>query len=133
MLPRQVLELEVLQLFDKIIQIIDKLLFRKDVRLPVHLQRAMAAEAEAAREARAKVHKTLPVILSVTFFQACCNINSHMKEIVKMWQCNIDYCHFHYFDIFSYVGNFTIDFIHSLPKILCNSNIQGRFSHWSDL
>jgi hypothetical protein len=25
------------------------------VRLPVHLQRAMAAEAEAAREARAKV------------------------------------------------------------------------------
>ena len=28
---------------------------RKDVRLPVHLQRAMAAEAEAAREARAKV------------------------------------------------------------------------------
>ena len=31
------------------------LLFSKDVRLPVQLQRAMAAEAEAAREARAKV------------------------------------------------------------------------------
>ena len=31
------------------------LLFRKDARLPVQLQRAMAAEAEAAREARAKV------------------------------------------------------------------------------
>jgi len=29
--------------------------WRKDVRLPVQLQRAMAAEAEAAREARAKV------------------------------------------------------------------------------
>ena len=29
----------------------------KDVRLPVQLQRAMAAEAEAAREARAKVGK----------------------------------------------------------------------------
>ena len=29
----------------------------KDVRLPVQLQRAMAAEAEAAREARAKVRK----------------------------------------------------------------------------
>ena len=28
----------------------------KDVRLPVQLQRAMAAEAEAAREARAKVN-----------------------------------------------------------------------------
>lgn len=30
-------------------------LFSKDVRLPIQLQRAMAAEAEAAREARAKV------------------------------------------------------------------------------
>ena len=33
-------------------------LSRKDVRLPVQLQRAMAAEAEAAREARAKVNNT---------------------------------------------------------------------------
>ena len=31
----------------------------KDARLPVQLQRAMAAEAEAAREARAKVRQTL--------------------------------------------------------------------------
>ena len=31
------------------------LIIRKDVRLPLILQRAMAAEAEAAREARAKV------------------------------------------------------------------------------
>ena len=30
--------------------------YRKDARLPVQLQRAMAAEAEAAREARAKVN-----------------------------------------------------------------------------
>ena len=30
-------------------------LFVQDVRVPVQLQRAMAAEAEAAREARAKV------------------------------------------------------------------------------
>lgn len=29
--------------------------FRKDVRLPVQLQRTMAAEAEADREARAKI------------------------------------------------------------------------------
>lgn len=29
--------------------------YSKDVRLPVQLQRAMAAEAEATREARAKV------------------------------------------------------------------------------
>ena len=31
----------------------------KDARLPVQLQRAMAAEAEAAREARAKVKSNL--------------------------------------------------------------------------
>ena len=31
------------------------LMFSKDVRLPIQLQRAMAAEAEAARESRAKV------------------------------------------------------------------------------
>ena len=31
------------------------LIFRKDVRLPVQMQRAMATEAEATREARAKV------------------------------------------------------------------------------
>ena len=30
-------------------------IYRKDVRLPQQLQRAMAAEAEASREARAKV------------------------------------------------------------------------------
>ena len=37
--------------------VIKCVLCRKDVRLPVQLQRAMAAEAEAAREARAKVKK----------------------------------------------------------------------------
>lgn len=35
------------------------LFYSKDVRLPVQLQRAMAAEAEAAREARAKVTSLL--------------------------------------------------------------------------
>ena len=34
--------------------------YSKDVRLPVQLQRAMAAEAEAAREARAKVTIYIP-------------------------------------------------------------------------
>ena len=42
--------------------------FSKDARLPVQLQRAMAAEAEAAREARAKVmdllYKCIPSFLS---------------------------------------------------------------------
>ena len=38
--------------------------YSKDVRLPVQLQRAMATEAEAAREARAKVsHKQVMVML----------------------------------------------------------------------
>ncbi len=42
------------------------LLYRKDVRLPVQLQRAMAAEAEAAREARAKVTFPLRFLLGMT-------------------------------------------------------------------
>ena len=36
-------------------------MFSKDARLPVQLQRAMAAEAEAAREARAKVINIIKV------------------------------------------------------------------------
>ena len=48
------------------------LISSKDVRLPVQLQRAMAAEAEAAREARAKVRsmKYLNTFLrlTLTFF-----------------------------------------------------------------
>lgn len=43
----------------QLVQLIHSVCFNlfssKDVRLPVQLQRAMAAEAEAAREARAKV------------------------------------------------------------------------------
>ena len=38
-------------------------LYSKDVRLPVQLQRAMAAEAEAAREARAKVSTSWIILL----------------------------------------------------------------------
>ena len=38
--------------------------FSKDARLPVQLQRAMAAEAEAAREARAKV-RTIYIYISM--------------------------------------------------------------------
>ena len=48
----------------------------KDVRLPVQLQRAMAAEAEAAREARAKV-----IVLTITMIMKpsylliiCCQV-----------------------------------------------------------
>ena len=43
--------------------------YRKDARLPVQLQRAMAAEAEAAREARAKVNSftVLDIGLSKSF------------------------------------------------------------------
>ena len=41
------------------------IMFRKDARLPVQLQRAMAAEAEAAREARAKVVKMMIMVIFV--------------------------------------------------------------------
>ena len=47
---------------------VDFLFFRKDVRLPVHLQRAMATEAEAAREARAKVSPPPPPKKKKNFF-----------------------------------------------------------------
>ena len=49
------------------------LLYRKDVRLPQQLQRAMAAEAEASREARAKV-------VIIYFF---------LRFIVRIWQCSL--------------------------------------------
>ena len=39
------------------------LFIRKDVRLPIQLQRAMAAEAEAARESRAKVQRNKYIYL----------------------------------------------------------------------
>lgn len=39
----------------------------KDVRLPVQLQRAMAAEAEAAREARAKVSEINKTALQTAY------------------------------------------------------------------
>ena len=42
-------------MFLEILHYFGILIYRKDVRLPQQLQRAMAAEAEAAREARAKV------------------------------------------------------------------------------
>lgn len=49
--------------------------YRKDARLPVQLQRAMAAEAEAAREARAKVTKL---------------------TLKKHQECTVDYLSFRY-------------------------------------
>lgn len=42
-------------------------LYRKDCRLPVQLQRVMAAEAEAGREARAKVRSKIQWVLTKTF------------------------------------------------------------------
>ena len=42
--------------------------FSKDVRLPIQLQRAMAAEAEAARESRAKVIITKMKHIAIAVF-----------------------------------------------------------------
>lgn len=45
----------------------------KDVKLPLQMQRAMAAEAEAAREARAKVGTTRKVqILQINSEETPC-------------------------------------------------------------
>lgn len=46
--------MQIKNIFDEQI-IIFLFCFRKDVRLPVTMQRAMAAEAEAIREAKAKI------------------------------------------------------------------------------
>lgn len=46
----------------------------KDVRLPISLQRAMAAEAEASREAKAKVGVSIYRSALVLAVYACCNV-----------------------------------------------------------
>ncbi len=74
---------------------------RKDVRLPVQLQRAMAAEAEAVREARAKVIaaegeqraaralreaaiiiKDNPAALQLRYLQTLCTISSDKNSTI---------------------------------------------------
>ena len=45
--------------------------FRKDVRLPQQLQRAMAAEAEATRDARAKVGLVTSNCCHITHIITC--------------------------------------------------------------
>lgn len=56
--------------------VVDNFFSSKDVRLPVQLQRAMAAEAEAAREARAKVVSAIrsgfPRVLLLCLTGDCC-------------------------------------------------------------
>ena len=48
------------------------LILSKDARLPEQLQRAMAAEAEAAREARAKVFMMIMmVIMMIMMIERC--------------------------------------------------------------
>ena len=51
---------------------------RKDVRLPIQLQRAMAAEAEAAREARAKV-----------IFPCQCSFCNFYNFLCKLLRCKL--------------------------------------------
>ena len=52
------------------------------MRLPVHLQRAMAAEAEAAREARAKVNFITENNVSIRL-QIVHNHNNNLDVISK--------------------------------------------------
>ena len=53
--------------------------YSKDVRLPVQLQRAMAAEAEAAREARAKV-----IIIVITDISAYSTMDVASLKIMEV-------------------------------------------------
>ena len=55
--------------------------YRKDARLPVQLQRAMAAEAEAAREARAKVRLKLP------FWNRCVHSQTYLFKVNALSSC----------------------------------------------
>ena len=64
---------------DRPIDLTSTLNCSKDARLPVQLQRAMAAEAEAAREARAKVRRTRPTEQNRTGAQFNCS-NEHYFE-----------------------------------------------------
>ena len=66
--------------YDQIIIIID--ISRKDVRLPVQLQRAMAAEAEAAREARAKVIKMIETVVKIIMKSMVMNMIKAILMIV---------------------------------------------------
>ena len=56
-------------------------MFRKDVRLPIQLQRAMAAEAEAARESRAKVMMMMMIMRTVMMKKDDSNINEETVNI----------------------------------------------------
>ena len=53
--------------------------YRKDLRLPQHLQRSMAAEAEAAREASAKVILPLSSMSCVYSSSIGCSYSSLTK------------------------------------------------------
>ena len=57
------------------------------MRLPVQLQRAMAAEAEAAREARAKV-------INTAMTQKWINISSYYFYF--HYQCHANSIHYHH-------------------------------------
>ena len=53
----------------------------KDVRLPVNLQRAMAAEAEAAREAKAKVSHIIRLPHKIHLLNLKLNIRSLQLKV----------------------------------------------------
>ena len=62
----------------------------KDVRLPVHLQRAMAAEAEAAREARAKVNMNMMMMMMMIVIN---NLMMMMIMLVAIDASDLDIHH----------------------------------------
>ena len=67
----------------------------KDVKLPVQLQRAMAAEAEATREARAKVG-TLNMTHTFACLHCCTSTYCTTKYLTVLKRENM-----HYFQVFT--------------------------------
>lgn len=56
---------------------------RKDVRLPVQMQRAMAAEAESTRDARAKVTYDVPVCESILEYITCRIYSYEFRKLAR--------------------------------------------------
>jgi hypothetical protein len=89
---------------------------RKDVRLPQQLQRAMAAEAEATREARAKVNlywflRLYSISLFVKNRQENVSTEQFCISVFSIWHMSslfppIFFClsSFYFFDIFPLVS-----------------------------
>ena len=66
-------------------------IFRKDSRLPEQLQRAMAAEAEAAREARAKIVRASGEQKATNALKEAANVLSESPAALQLRYLQVSY------------------------------------------